>query len=273
VRAIAVDWSGAARPAALRRSIWVAEAEDGALRSLTAGRTREETIGHVLDRVSRRPETVVGFDFAFSFPAWWLAACGAGGAPEMWDIAGRDGERWLAGCEAPFWGRPGRPRPLYAEGRTPWRRTEAAVPGRARPKSVFQIGGAGSVGTGSIRGMPFLRRLRAEGVAIWPFDDAEDGPVAAEVYPRWCTGPVVKSDPAARAAHLSAAWPGLPGPVAAQASGSEDAFDAACTALVMSVGRPPGGRADETDRREGRVFEPSTGGPGCHIEGRGTTRG
>ena len=41
------------------------------------------------------------------------------------------------------------------------------------PKSVFQIGGAGSVGTASLRGMPVLQRLREAGFAVWPFDRPE----------------------------------------------------------------------------------------------------
>ena len=37
-----------------------------------------------------------------------------------------------------------------------------------RPKSTFQIGGAGAVGTGSLRGMPHLLTLREAGCAVWP---------------------------------------------------------------------------------------------------------
>src|SRR5205085_2351508 len=51
-----------------------------------------------------------------------------------------------------------------------------------RPKSVFQLVGAGQVGTGSLRGIPFLPRLR-ERFAIWPFDEPRL-PLVVEVYPR-----------------------------------------------------------------------------------------
>lgn len=54
------------------------------------------------------------------------------------------------------------------------RRTDRERPavGGIRPTSGFQIGGAGAVGTGAVRGMPMLARLRAAGFAIWPFDAA-----------------------------------------------------------------------------------------------------
>ena len=147
------------------------------------------------------------------------------------------------------------------------------------PKSTFQIGGAGSVGTGSIRGMPYLARMRSAGVAVWPFDPwpRTGGPVAAEVYPRWCTGQVVKARAGARTAHMATAWPRVRGRLLDAATESEDAFDAACTALTISahVGpcAPPaslglrdpldplaphraGDGPDELDRVEGRILSP-----------------
>ena len=81
--------------------------------------------------------------------------------------------------------------------------------------------------------------------------------MVAEVYPRWCTGPVVKSRPAARAAHLAQRWPEVAPHLVELAAGSEDAFDAACAALTLShgpVALPP---ADDLDRVEGRVLTPA----------------
>src|SRR5947207_2673911 len=73
------------------------------------------------------------------------------------------------------------------------RRTDRDVPGIGgiRPKSVFQIGGAGAVGTGSIRGMSLLKRLSDAGFAVWPFDSAQF-PLVVEIYPRLLTGSVKK---------------------------------------------------------------------------------
>ena len=80
-----------------------------------------------------------------------------------------DGERWLAECAATVLGaaRPAAARPPSSCGST---EAAMAAVGGIRPKSTFQIGGAGSVGTGSVRGWPALVRLREAGFAIWPFD-------------------------------------------------------------------------------------------------------
>jgi hypothetical protein len=232
VRVVAVDWSGSANPSAERRAIWTAEALDGELVRLENGRTREEVADHVLALATTDPELVVGFDFSFSLPAWFFAAHGFSTVDELWAAAARDGERWLSECEPPFWGRPGRPRPDLA---AHFRATEAAMAPFAgvRPKSTFQVGGNGSVGTGSIRGWPILARLRREGFAIWPFDAARP-PLAVEVYPRACTGAVVKTDARQRAALLDRRFPGLDPARRALATAGDDAFDAAVTALVMA---------------------------------------
>ena len=152
------------------------------------------------------PTLAVGFDFSFSLPAWFLAARELPTADALWDEAARSGETWLAECEPPFWGRAGVRRPdLPAH----FRRTEADLPmiGGTRVKSTFQVGGAGSVGTGSIRGFPVLARLRAAGFRIWPFHDVPMLPVAVEIYPRVFTGPVVKSHADARRAFVETERP------------------------------------------------------------------
>jgi predicted nuclease with RNAse H fold len=232
VRSIAVDGSGAASPSVQRRTIWVAEADDGRLVSLSAGRTREETV----DYLCTRETDVIGLDFAFSLPRWFL---GQEDGREVWDAVTTRGEEWLQACAPPFWGRPGRPRPhTHDRG---LRRTERETPGT---RSVFQIGGAGSVGTGSLRGMPFLRRLTVAGLSVWPFDRWEP-PVVAEVWPRSVIGRIVKSRESERMAHLPAA------------ASSEDAFDAGCTAIALSLSQPPTIELDAVDRSEGRIFNPS----------------
>ena len=228
---VAVDWSGRKRGEG--RYLWIAEAHDGVLLRLEAGRTRDQVIDELVDRACDAEGIVVGFDFSFSLPEWFLRERGFAGARELWDAAVTEGEAWLQACETPFWGRPGRARPdLPAH----LRRTEAAVATvrGIRPKSSFQVGGAGSVGTGSVRGFPALGRLQDAGYAIWPFDAPAAPPVAVEIWPRTFTGPVVKSDPAARAAHLDARLPELAHKWRDAAVGSEDAFDAAVSALVMS---------------------------------------
>ena len=113
MRLFAVDWSGA-RVAAQRR-IWLAEVRGGALVRLEDGRSREQLGDFLLAEAERDPRLVVGLDFAFSLPSWFLAERGVRGAPELWGCIEREGERLLAECRPPFWGRPGLRRPALAE--------------------------------------------------------------------------------------------------------------------------------------------------------------
>jgi hypothetical protein len=128
------------------------------------------------------------------------------------------------------------------------------------PKSVFQVGGAGSVGTGSLRGMPVLDRLFRAGACVWPFQ-AGGWPLVVEIYPRLLTGAVVKSNAAAREAFLQRTCPLLDAQHAQAATASEDAFDAAVSALVMAGTRsdlmalPP--EPDARVRVEGRIWHPA----------------
>ena len=138
---------------------------------------------------------VVGFDFCFGFPEWFVKGeMGCEDGPAFWELVAREhGERWLAAdCDdRRFWGKAGvggdGKRPAEFSGEQLHRmlratdidcKIAAVIPEAERaarvkgitPKSVFQIGGSGSVGTASLRGMPVLKRLREAGFAVWPFD-------------------------------------------------------------------------------------------------------
>ena len=265
MRVVAIDWSGARRRAA--RRIWLAEVTDGRLTRLERDRGRAEVAEYLIELARDDGDLVVGLDFAFAFPAWFARRQGATSARELWNVVARDGESWLSGCEAPFWGRPGRARPACEE---PLRRTERDVPRVAgiAPKSVFQIGGAGAVGTGSLRGMPVLGALQDAGFSIWPFD-APRLPLVVEIYPRLLTEAVLKSDPAARRDYLLSKFAGLDPSVVDRGASTEDAFDALVSALVMWRHRDQLlSLAEEMDadvRLEGRIWVPdslaSRGGP------------
>lgn len=216
-----------------RRKLWLAVARDGRVERLEGGtRTRAEVVAHGIElaRVERR--LVVGLDFAFSFPAWFAEARACTDARALWALAAREGERWLAECPHPFWGRPGRRKPALPAHH---RATEGAAPPvqGITPKSVFQIGGAGAVGTGSVRGMPHLLELARAGFALWPFDPPRF-PLALEIYPRELTGPVRKARSVARRAWLANHADGEEPALVRRAASSEDAFDAFASALVMS---------------------------------------
>lgn len=256
-RIIAIDWSGDLRGAA--RKIWLAEAgPDGQVIRLEAGRDAGAVVRHIVDEARRTPDLVVGFDFVFSLPAWFLTDRQLVDAPALWDLVSREGERWLVDCDPPFWGRAGRTRPDLKEH---LRRTDREVPatGGIRPKSVFQINGGGSVGTGSIRGMPFLKQLRDAGFSVWPFDGARF-PMVVEIYPRVLTGPVVKASADERRKFLEDHYPDLARGVKDDAARSDDAFDALVAALVMAknaskfISLPA---AEDVDRRlEGQIWLP-----------------
>jgi len=245
--AIAVDWSGALDGG---KHVWLAHVIGEELVTLQGGWKADELVRWLVDRAARDPGFVVGFDFAFGFPAWFATRLGQS-MVATWAEATTRGEAWLRDEEPPFWGRQ-RKRPPAVDGQARLRRTDTAH----NSKSVFQIGGAGHVGTGSIRGMPLLARLRSNGFAIWPLDPVVF-PLVIEIYPRVLTGSVVKSDPAARRSYLDRmGWPKDP-ELRLRIGDSEDAFDAAVSARKMAdhlsnfVTLPPG---DEIDRLEGRIW-------------------
>lgn len=229
MRILAVDWSGNASRAATRRCIWVAEVRDGRVTRLEGGRDRDEMTEFLLAEADRDPELVVGLDFAFGLPAWFVRKRDASSGREVWELVAREGESWLRDPQPPFW-RARKPPIAGPE----LRQTELDVTTvRIHPKSVFQLGGAGHVGTASLRGMPYLLRL-AERFAIWPFD-APRLPLVVEIYPRL---------------FAASGWPEAP---------NEHARDAAAAALAMSrwAGDWRRLRRDDRDLLEGRIWTPA----------------
>lgn len=227
MRFLAVDWSGKQKRA--EEFIWLAEVRDGELVNLQNGFSRDRLVDGLREIGDNDPELVVGLDFAFSFPRWWCAKQGWRRGAEVWAAVEQKGPDYLASCAPPFWGRPGKPNPNLVD--RGYRRTELEDGGGAA-KSVFQIGGAGAVGTGSLRGMPHLRTLDEAGFGIWPFEP--DWPRVIEIYPRLLSGPVRKSRWLDRHELLIDRFADQPRSMIERAAGSEDAFDAAVSALVMA---------------------------------------
>jgi hypothetical protein len=300
-RVVGVDWSGD-QGAGQRRKIWAgvwtatagscsAEFSFEGTVALESGRSREELVEWLVEMARETPRMVVGFDFSFSYPAWFLRELGIGSAPEFWRmVADGQGERWLhRDCEdVRFWGRVGpqrhgkKPEEFRGEyAHRMLRRAETVLKVRAEitdplaaariagiaPKSVFQIGGAGAVGTASLRGMPGLLRLREAGFKIWPYDaPSVKKPLVVEIYTRLMTGAVTKSSEKARTAYLAkkrkenALHAGISRRVLAKARASEDAFDALVTAMVMVEHRGEFAKLrrteDEVFRMEGRTWVP-----------------
>ena len=269
-RLVAVDWSGDKGPGQ-RKKIWAGvwtRATGHYL--LENGRSREELATWLVELARETPRMVVSIDCCFSYPAWFLTEHGCATVFDFWHhVAAGYGERWLGTTtcaeeerDLRFWGRPHkRPPEFSGDGyRTMMRRTDwenkieqalengdaarAALMKGITPKSPFQIGGSGSVGTGSLRAMPWLLHLREAGFRVWPFESAaltgsQPVPLLVEMYTRLLTGPVKKSNAAARELYLcdrrkgDALYAGLSRTVIAKAEGSEDAFDALVCCIEM----------------------------------------
>jgi alkylated DNA nucleotide flippase Atl1 len=80
--------------------------------------------------------------------------------------------------------------------------------------------------------MQALYRLAAAGFRIWPFDTAPP-PLVVEIFPRLLTGAVRKNSQSERTRYLAPIR--MPPELRAVAGASEDAFDAAVSALVMAA--------------------------------------
>lgn len=274
-RVVAVDWSGdkgAGQKRKIWAGVWTASAAGkvgGGKVILENGRTREQLTEWLIGMAEATPAMAVSIDCCFSFPAWFLAEHGCATVFDFWrHVAAGHGERWLGEeCkemerDVRFWGKPHRrPEIFCGEGLpTMMRRTDmenkieqalaggdperAALMKGITPKSPFQIGGSGSVGTGSLRAMPWLLKLHEAGFRVWPFEASGLGartpkPLLVEMYTRLLTGPVKKSNPAARKEYLASRrkldplYSGLTRTVLAKAEGSEDAFDALVCCIEM----------------------------------------
>ncbi len=170
---VAIDWSGA-QGEGRQRGIWIAAMRGDELVVDRGSWSRTEAVDFVL---AQPAPVVAGFDFSFGLPAWFAHELGCATIDEVWRHAATEGDTWLAPAP-PFWN-------TRCELAAAKRFRECETRLRAAgypPKSMFQLVGNGQVGRGSVRGMPHLTRLRAEGFAIWPFDGAADR-LVVEIYP------------------------------------------------------------------------------------------
>ncbi len=222
-----VDWSAAATPRKGKDSIWWAllHRKKGMVRMTcrenpSTRHAATERLANVLNKIARDGDRVlVGFDFPFGYPTGTAARLGMPGLPwrHMWqaiaddlddapdnsnnriDVAERLNEK-LSGEPFPFWGnvreeerfylvRRGR-RPHKCSYLTEWRLCDK----RAKTtSSVWQLAGAGSVGSQILTGIPRILQLRTDPrlamiSQIWPFEtglryDPRPQIVFAEVYP------------------------------------------------------------------------------------------
>jgi len=255
VRVVAVDWTGAKEPV---KNLWLAEARAGELTEVRRFDRRAELVEYVIAEGERDPRLVVGFDFAFSLPGWFLERQALRGARELWGHMAERADDWLA-PRPPFWrdadsGRPG----IDEE----FRQTDLDLRARGlRPASPFKLVGPNQVGRGSLRGMRHLAELARAGFNVWPFSAGL--PLVVEIYPAAYTAATRKSDPE-RIAQSVRRDRRIPETWKAHAACSQDAFDAAMSALAMAEHAEQFERlapAPRTSRyaREGRIWIPASG--------------
>lgn len=223
-RFVVVDWSASSRPKRGADSIWIATCDGGdhgtvvSHNAPTRAAASEMLEGLVADGSDVR--TLVGVDVSLGFPAGTAEALGCRGAPwrDTWallhdlvdDDVHNDNNRFEVAAElnrrighpvGPFWGCPPsqvRPRlaptkPASFGGLGEWRYTEQVLrEGGLRPFSVWQLLGAGAVGSQTLLGIPWFEQLfrRYETIGVWPFttglerpDLPSGGVVLAEVWP------------------------------------------------------------------------------------------
>jgi len=211
---VMVDWSGGNDRGAVPKpdAIWAGVVRNGVeeepvylcnrqvAEAWLAGLFREE--------IAAGRRVLAGFDFPFSYPQG--VACAVTGKADpfaLWDwLEARieDGpqrnNRWqvAAGINAlfpgvgPFWGNgtrrdlehlPRKGRDRRGHGCAELRQVETLAKGTF---SVWQLAGAGAVGSQVLMGLPVLARLRRRfdtAVTVWPFEAASGQVVLAEIWP------------------------------------------------------------------------------------------
>lgn len=211
---VTVDWSGgnAKGPTPCADAIWVSVARAGKQYAPLYFRSRQDVepwLAALIDgEIGAGRRAMFGFDFAFGYPLdaaeritglpdplalWrWFEERVEDGLKEnnRFDVAAEVNR--MFGGTGPFWGNglkrdiadlPRKGRAREGHGFEEKRVVEKAAKGAF---SVWQLSGAGAVGSQVIMGLPVLERLRrgAEGqVAVWPFERL-DRPIAfVEVWP------------------------------------------------------------------------------------------
>jgi precorrin-8X/cobalt-precorrin-8 methylmutase len=205
---VMVDWSAAAVPATGADSVWIASTErrDGVLPppSLDNPPTRRSASALLADRLSdlvaRGRVTLVGFDFAFGYPAGFarrLRGEGAdwrgvwkeigarvrdadGNANNRFEVAAALNER-ISGRPFPFWGCPATAAGPLLSTRKPAgfddTLAELRLCDRAGggPHPVWKLAYPGCVGSQTLLGIAHLHALRhhpwlADVARVWPFE-------------------------------------------------------------------------------------------------------
>ena len=209
-----VDWSGANTPKRGADSIWIAASARESVNPATRAEATDVLSALIADALRSGVRLMIGFDFAFGFPAGFARAVGLSGWEGVWahlhariedgpdnrsnrfDVAAA-WNRALPG-EGPFWGytmKRGLPEGLSRRSFGAWvqdfdyKRHAEKAERRASP--VFKLAYTGSVGSQALLGIARLESLRRRfpgRIAVWPFETDFAADLAApvvftEIYP------------------------------------------------------------------------------------------
>lgn len=216
--AIACDWSAAVgrKPEPREDRCWIAWAKSGEVSEPEYCPTRLEAEASIVELLEAYSDArvLLGFDFAIGYPAaddgssvlpTGRSLCAqiaelieddASGNNNRFQVAADLNTRIAAATGAPsgpFWGRPNELRLAALDPKRPsgthvkkLRMCEVAArkQTKTKPKSPWQLTGAGSVGSQSLMGLPTVHRLleRFEDATLWPFEDP-GRIVIGEIYP------------------------------------------------------------------------------------------
>ena len=217
-----IDWSANSKPKKGKDSIWYYLLQRGQDPISKNPKTRHIAFEQIrcllLTNKIRRVRTLVGFDFAYGYPKGFAAALRLQGEPwlAVWQEVSRiidendnrnnrfevaaELNKRLTGSPFPFWGCPSRHenstlslrrlRP-HCKNDLPERRITDRCPGS---QPVWKLFYAGSVGSQTLLGIPYLKKLRDDPKltsvsCVWPFETGLHRPpenaliVHAEIFP------------------------------------------------------------------------------------------
>ena len=213
-RFAAVDWSGANSPQRGSDSIWIAATGHDSTNPATRAEATQQLAVLIGNTLQAGERLMIGFDFAFGFPAGFAAAVGLRGWEGVWahlhDTI-EDSERnvsnrfevaaaWNRLCagEGPFWGYTmrenlpdGLSRKSFGVWEHPFEYKRHAEMRERRASPVFKLAYTGSVGSQALLGIARLQGLRQRfpgQIAVWPFEtdfarDLSAPVVFTEIYP------------------------------------------------------------------------------------------
>ncbi len=222
-----VDWSGGndRGPTPKKDAIWVCAARDGVADAPVYLRNRQVAESWIntflLDEQAAGRRVLAGFDFSFGYPkGFGQALTGTDDPFAIWDwfenrvkdSPDANNRFDLAGeinaifpGIGPFWGNamkrdiPDLPRKgldRADHGMTERRAVEQVAKG-AFP--VWQLSGAGAVGSQVIMGLPLLARLRRKhNVSVWPFEPLTAKVALVEIWPSLIAQAVAETQPGDR---------------------------------------------------------------------------